>query len=102
MTTYELSNKGEELHKKWERKLLDKIGNYDNFTGTYVLDNSDYIQIIDDECGWLLLTYSVYAVDTLDEWGNEYGYDDACCGGFTIQQVKDVMLRDYLVAGQTV
>ena len=102
MTTYELSNKGEELRKKWERKLLDKIGNYDNFTGTYVLDNSDYIQTIDDECGWLLLTYSVYAVDTLDEWGNEYGYDDACCGGFTIQQVKDVMLRNYLVAGQTV
>ena len=98
-----LNEKGKELYNIWYAnycKENDKLGGNsaegDFVEGWTIIDNSDYINNITDECGLLIFGYEEGAIDTVDEW-IEWGEDNEeevwedC--GFTYTDVRNELLK---------
>lgn len=80
-----LNEKGRALWDVWCKNYYtenDKLGgnsNDGNFVdGWCIIDNTDYVKNITDECGLLIFGYDDQAADIvsgwIDEWGNEPVY----------------------------
>ena len=95
-----LNDLGKELYEVWWNnycKENDKLGGNsaegDFVEGWCIIDNSDYLKTIEDECGLLLFAYEEHVLDTLDEWAEDCNETDKICGGSTIAEVKQELLK---------
>lgn len=98
-----LNDLGKELYDIWwknYKKENDNLGGNsakgDYIEGWYIIDNDNYIKTITDECGLLLFAYDENVFDILDEWAEDWNETDKICGGFTIPEVKEELLK-YIV-----
>lgn len=100
-----LNAKGKELYKIWEHnyhKENDNLGgNYANgdiVEGWCIIDNDDYVKTLTDECGLLVFGYDDNAINTIDEWIEDWGADDVCFTDidgktYTFAEVKAELLK---------
>lgn len=95
-----LNELGNELYNAWWKnycKENDNLGGnsveHDFVEGYCIVDNFDYIKTITDECGWLLLAYEENVFNILNEWAEDTDETDKICGGFTIPEVKQELLK---------
>lgn len=95
-----LNKAGLQLWAVWDENYChenDKIGgnSADGYfvEGWSIIDNTDYIQNITDECGLLIFGYGDAAVSIVEEWLEEYGNETIYPFGFTYQDVKNELLK---------
>ena len=95
-----LNKKGQELYDIWYAnycKENDKLGgnsaNGDFVEGWSIIDNDECIKTITDECGCLIFGYDDNVFNILDEWPEDWDETEKCCGGFTITEIKNELLK---------
>lgn len=107
-----VNEQGIRLNNEWYEKYCrenDRLGGNSaegNFVeGWSIIENTDYVKTLTDVCGLLLFGYEScfanksYAVDTVDEWIEQYGADDKYFG-FTLAEIKVELLKYYTVEGE--
>jgi hypothetical protein len=95
-----LNEKGMALYNIWYEnycKENDNLGGNsaegDFVEGWCIIDNFDYIKNITDECGLLIYGYDEDAVNTVDEWIEDYGDEEIGNLGFTYTDVRNELLK---------
>lgn len=100
MKKYKLNSLGWKLYNKWYEnycKENDRLGGNStegNFVeGWTIIDNKDYIKTLTDECGLLIFAYQEMIFGILDEWSIGSKETDKICGGFTIAEVRQELIK---------
>lgn len=95
-----LNKKGLALWDRWHKLYHaenDKLGG-DSENGYFVdgwciIDNTDYIKNITDQCGLLIFGYEEDAIYIVEEWIEEWGNEKVNPFDFTWQDVINEMLQ---------
>ena len=95
-----LNAKGNELYDIWWKnycKENDKLGgnsaNGDFVEGWSIIDNTDYITNITDECGLLIFGYEEAAIEVVEEWINDLGNEKFSPFNFTYEDIKEELKK---------
>ena len=102
-----LTEQGVALNNEWYEKYCsenDKLGGNsakgDFVEGWCIIDNSDYVKNLTDVCGLFIFGYDSgfgwSAVDTIDEWIEDYGAADNAYG-FSLKEIRTELLKYYVV-----
>ena len=98
---YDLNEMGVKLENKWFAIYCNENdqmgGNSDDgdfVEGWSIVDDSRYVQTLEDVCGLLILGYNRYALNTVEEWINDWGADEKI-HGFTHAEIKEELLKKY-------
>ena len=98
----QLNKKGWELWETWHKLYHaenNKLGG-DSENGYFVdgwciIDNTEYIKNITDQCGLLIFGYDDYAIDTVTEWIEKWGNETIHPYEFTWADVIERLKQYY-------
>ena len=100
-----LNAKGNELYDIWWKnycKENDNLGgdsaNHDFVEGWCIIDNTEYVKTLTDECGLLIFGYDTNAIYTVEEWIEDWGADDVIFtdtngNDYTCAEIKEELLK---------
>lgn len=92
-----LNRAGLKLYDVWQEKYFkenDRLGGNsaegEFVDGWCIIDNSDFIKSITDDCGLMIFGYDENAIDHIAECIDMYGADDVCSElGYTFGDLKN-------------
>lgn len=102
-----LNDAGKKLYDKWWENYCqenDRMGGNsaegDFVEGWSIIDNRDYVKTLTDVCDLFIFGYDTgfrwTAVDSVDEFIEDYGVDDGAYG-FTYAEIRAELLKYYMV-----
>ena len=98
--TMKLNQAGKKLFNIWGEKFYkenDRLGGNsadgEFVDGWCIIDNSDFIKSITDDCGLMIFGYDEYAIDHITECIDTFGNVKCSNLGYTFGDLKNELLK---------